>query len=75
MGVSTLSAMRCDAKSFDHVVREHEEIVRHFETERPSGGKIDGEVEFDRLLDRDIAGLSATQILFAASADLQVCGG
>src|SRR5262249_47482900 len=49
--------------SFDHVVGEHEKIVRHFEPERLGGGKIDGEVEFGRLLDRDIAGFGPTQNL------------
>ena len=42
---------------FNHLVGEHEEVVWHFDPERSSGFEIDDELEFGRLLHRDVAGL------------------
>ena len=42
---------------FDHLVGEHEQVVWHFDPERPGGFKIDNELEYGRLLHRDVAGL------------------
>src|SRR5262249_60070039 len=54
---------RAQSLSIHHLGGEDEEIVGDIETERLGGCKIDGEVEFGRLLDRDIAGLGATENL------------
>jgi len=48
---------------FDHFVGEHEQVVWHFDPERPGGFEIDDELEFRRLLHRDIAGLGPAQDL------------
>ena len=48
---------------FDHLVGQHEEVVWHFDPERPRGGEIDDEMEFGRLLDWEIAGLGPAQNL------------
>src|SRR5262245_17273272 len=48
---------------FDHLVGQHEEVVWHFDPERPRSGEIDDEVEFGRLLDWEIAGLGPAQNL------------
>jgi hypothetical protein len=42
---------------FDHLVGEHEQVVRNSEAERIGGLEVDNEIEFGRLLDRDIARL------------------
>ena len=69
-GPKANSCTAAKSLSFDHLVGEHEEIVWHFETERPGGGKIDGEVEFGRLLDGDIAGLGALPLPYGLALSL-----
>src|SRR5262249_58869951 len=49
--------------SFDHLVGAGEQRRRHVEAERLGGRQIDHEIEFGRLLDRDIGWLGATQHL------------
>src|SRR5207302_5000074 len=49
--------------SFNHLVGAQQESFRYFKAERSSGGEIDGEIEFGRLLDRYIAGLRPAQNL------------
>src|SRR6516225_309427 len=61
--MSALGQKQTSADLFDYLVGQHEEVVWHFDPERPCGCKIDSEVEFGRLLDRYIAGLGATQNL------------
>src|SRR5438876_5298953 len=46
------------AHLFDYFVGNGEQRRRNRQSERPSGGEIDDEFEFGRLLDRDIAGFS-----------------
>src|SRR5438477_3757102 len=45
----------CLAHSFDHFVSELLQIGRHVEAEHLGGRQIDGELEFRRLLDRQVA--------------------
>jgi len=47
----------CLAHSFDHLVGAGEQRRRHLETQRFGGGQIDGEIEFGRLLDRNVSWL------------------
>src|SRR6516164_244523 len=47
--------------SFDHLVGQREQLVRHFEAERLGGLEIDGEFDLGRLLDRQIARLFALE--------------
>src|SRR6516162_6454562 len=54
---------KADIRLFDHLIGEHEEVVWHFDPERPGGFEIDDEFEFGRLLDRDVAGLGPAQNL------------
>ena len=54
----------CIAKGlFDHLVGGSEQRGRHGEFKRLGGLEIDDEIEFGRLLDRDIAGLRPAQNL------------
>jgi hypothetical protein len=43
--------------SFDHLVGSDEQLFGHSEAERFRSSEVDNEVEFGRLLDRDIARL------------------
>ena len=42
---------------FDHLVGEHQQVMRDGEAECIGGLEVDNEVEFGRLLNRDIARL------------------
>ena len=55
--MSALCQKQTSADLFDYLVGQHEEVVWHFDPERPRGGEIDDEIEFSRLLDWEIAGL------------------
>jgi hypothetical protein len=48
---------------FDHLVGAREQRGGHVEAERLGGREINDEIEFGRLLNRDIAGLGAAQNL------------
>ena len=48
---------------FDDLVGEHQEIMWHFDPKRPGRFEINDEVEFGRLLHRDVAGLGPAQNL------------
>ena len=50
-------ANRRIAALFDHLVGEHEQVMRNGEAECIGGLEVDNEIEFGRLLDRDIARL------------------
>ena len=63
IGMSALGQKQTSADLFDHLVGQHEEVVWHFDPERPRGGEIDDEIEFGRLLDWEIAGLGPAQNL------------
>ena len=58
-----LCQKQTSADLFDYLVGQHEEVVWHFDPERPRGGEIDDEIEFSRLLDWEIAGLGPAQNL------------
>jgi len=45
----------------DHLVGEHEQVMWNSETERLGGCQVDTEIEFGRLLDRDIGRLRPAQ--------------
>jgi hypothetical protein len=62
-GMSALCQKQTSADLFDHLVGQHEEVVWHFDPERPRGGEIDDEIKFGRLLDWEIAGLGPAQNL------------
>jgi hypothetical protein len=49
--------------SFDHLVGTGNQCGRHVEAERPRGCQIDREIEFCRLLDRELAGFRPLQYL------------
>ena len=55
---------------FDHLVCQHEEIVRHFNPERFGGLEIDDEFELGRFFDRDIAGLGPMQNLVSSGSSV-----
>src|SRR6266568_7507198 len=48
---------------FDHRVGNGEQAGRDFETESPGGVKVDYQLEFGRLLDRNVARLGSAQYL------------
>ena len=62
------TALQQKSVLFDHLVGEHEEVVWHFDPERPGGVEIDDEIEFGRLLDRESLGLAPRKILSNSSA-------
>src|SRR5262249_13116070 len=49
--------------SFDHLVGAQEERLGNLQSEHPGSGQIDDEIEFGRLLDRDVAWLGPSQNL------------
>ena len=55
--------MNSRRSSFDHLVGAQQERFRDRQAERLGGREIDDELEFGRLLDRDIAGLRPAQNL------------
>src|SRR6516165_11378003 len=48
---------------FDHLVGEREDIVGDFQSERPRGPQVDYQLEFGRLMDRQLRGLGPLQNL------------
>src|SRR4029453_12363282 len=46
-------------RSLDYLVGAGEQRRRNFDAERPGRGQVDDEIEFGRLLDRDVGGLYA----------------
>jgi len=52
---------RQTASSLDHLVGDREQNLRHIKTERPSSLEIDYQLEFGRLLDRQVTWLLAAQ--------------
>ena len=61
--VTTELTYRSRAPFFDHLVGAREQRGGHVEAERLGGREINDEIEFGRLLNRDIAGLGAAQNL------------
>jgi hypothetical protein len=61
--MSALCQKQTSADLFDHLVGQHEEVVWHFDPERPGGFEINNELKFGRLLHRDVAGLGPAQNL------------
>ena len=51
------SALQQNGDLFDHLVGEREQARWHGDAERLGSREIDNELEFGRLLDRDITGL------------------
>src|SRR5215467_7476794 len=49
--------------SFNHRVREGEQFVWYRKPERVGGPEIDDQIEFNRLLDRNLSGLCSAQYL------------
>src|SRR5215467_7937393 len=47
--------------SFDHLVSEGEEIVGDFQSEPPRGSQVDYQLEFGRLMDRQLRGAGALE--------------
>src|SRR6516162_8395861 len=45
--------------SFDYLVGEREQLVRHGNADRPGGGEVDDQIELRRLLDWQVGGLVA----------------
>jgi hypothetical protein len=45
------------SRLFDHLVGEYEQVMRNSEAECMGGLEVDNEIEFGRLLDRDIGRL------------------
>src|SRR6516162_6150496 len=60
------------ASSFDHLVGEREQSIRHVETERLGGLEIDHELELGRLHHRQISRLLALEYSPGIDADLAV---
>src|SRR5215471_3968946 len=60
------------AASFDHLVSEAEEIVGDFQSESPRGSQVDYQLEFGRLMDRQLRGLGPLQNLRGIDAVLAV---
>jgi hypothetical protein len=46
-------------RSFDHLVRKREQLIRHGEAEHPGGLGVDDQLELARLYDRQVRGLRA----------------
>ena len=61
--MSALCQKQTSADLFDYLLGQHEEVVWHFDPERLGGFEIDDELEFGRLLHRDVAGLGPAQNL------------
>src|SRR5260370_17367772 len=58
--------------SFDDLVGAGEDRWRHTEAERLGGLEIDHQLEFSRLLDRQVSGLRALEALPDVNADLAI---
>ncbi len=50
-------------ESFDHLVGEHDKLIRNCEAECLGGLEIDDEIEFGGLLDRDICWICSSEDL------------
>ena len=61
--VSCIRVRSAHGNSFDHRVREGEQFVRYRKPERVGGPEINDQIEFNRLLDRNLSGLCAAQYL------------
>ena len=53
--VSCIQVRSAHGNSLDHLVGEREELVRYGQAERLCGRQIDDQIEFGRLLDRNVA--------------------
>jgi hypothetical protein len=53
-GPEHLNPWRAGRFSLDHLVGGYEQLIGHCEAERLRGGRIDGQLEFHRLLDRQV---------------------
>jgi hypothetical protein len=60
------------AASFDHLVGEQLQGVRHLKAERPGRLQVDHQLEFRRLQHRQVGGLGALEHLTGVGADLTI---
>jgi hypothetical protein len=60
------------AASFDHLVGARDECRRHFEAERLGRFEIDEQLDFHRLLDGEIGGLSPLEYISGVETELPI---
>ena len=70
--MSALGQKRTSRDSLDQFVGALLEVNRYVESERPSRLQVDDKLEFRRLQDRQVSGLSAVEDLTGISADLTI---